>query len=129
MRNDPNKFKWGFYCFWLWQSCQCGLLCLFSFSSFSSLSFSSSLPSYLFSLIVRKNRSWLFPHSNIWSVCFSQAMFIAWLSYLKHHAGHRIQIRKIFPSWHFLSSGALDKQIDNYRYYNRTDLVISWIHM
>ena len=49
----------------------------------------------------------------------TKTMFITRLRCLKHYAGNGIQIRKIFPPWHFLSSGALDMQIDNYRYYNR----------
>ena len=105
----------------------------FSFSSSSSLSFSSSFsssssfPSYLFSLIVKKNRSWPIILTTIHEVSTMKTMSLACLSCLKHYAGHGIQIRKIFPSWHFLSSGALDMQIDNYRYYNRKELVISWM--
>ena len=106
----------------------------FSFSSSSSLSFSSSFsssssfPSYLFSLIVKKNRSWPIILTTIHEVSTSmKTMSLACLSCLKHYAGHGIRIRKIFPSWHFLSSGALDMQIDNYRYYNRKELVISWM--
>ena len=105
----------------------------FSFSSSSSLSFSSSFsssssfPSYLFSLIVKKNRSWPIILTTIHEVSTMKTMSLACLSCLKHYAGHGIRIRKIFPSWHFLSSGALDIQIDNYRYYNRKELVISWM--